>query len=452
MRKTRIAIIGGGCAGISAAIAMAKQGWAVSLFEAGSELGGRARSIAYTNGAGSTDLDNGQHILIGAYKSTLRLLNTLGLSEKQALLRLPFSVRMQGPGRCLLSLNTASYLPAPLAMLLGLLACQGLSFSERIASIGMVARMAFNGYRLNHDLPLASFLQDQNQSSKAIQLLWEPISLAALNTPIEVASTKVFLNVLKDTLASSAWFSLKKNNDFLLAKQDLSKLIGDPASVYLRQHGVRIMLKQRITGISKSDLGFQLNGEDGATVYSHVVLATAPHNANQLMAGLSDLHAERLALASFDYQPIVTLYLQYRTHTKLRLPMIGLSNGLGQWVFDRGQLCQQHGLLAVVISGAGLHLNLSQAQLAEAVTAQLQQAFPELSKPLWHKVITEKRATYACKPDLIRPLQQTALPNFYLAGDYCYADYPATIEGAVRSGLICAELIQASQESAGDYS
>lgn len=132
--------------------------------------------------------------------------------------------------------------------------------------------------------------------------------------------------------------------------------------------------------------------------------------------------------------------------------MIGLSNGLGQWVFDRGQLCQQHGLLAVVISGAGLHLNLSQAQLAEAVTAQLQQAFPELGKPLWHKVITEKRATYACKPDLIRPLQQTALPNFYLAGDYCYADYPATIEGAVRSGLICAELIQASQVSAGDYS
>jgi squalene-associated FAD-dependent desaturase len=452
MHKTRIAIIGGGCAGISAAIAMAKQGWAVSLFEAGSELGGRARSIAYTNGAGSTDLDNGQHILIGAYKSTLRLLNTLGLSEKQAFLRLPFSVRMQGPGRCLLSLNTASYLPTPLAMLLGLLVCQGLSFSERIASIGMMARMAFNGYRLDHDLPLASFLQDQKQSTKAIQLLWEPISLAALNTPIEVASTKVFLTVLKDTLASSAWFSLKKNNDFLLAKQDLSKLIGDPASVYLRQHGVRIMLKQRITGISKSDLGFQLNGEDGATVYSHVVLATAPHNANQLMAGLSDLHAERLALASFDYQPIVTLYLQYPTHTKLRLPMIGLSNGLGQWVFDRGQLCQQHGLLAVVISGAGSHLNLSQAQLAEAVTAQLQQAFPELGKPLWHKVITEKRATYACKPDLIRPLQQTALPNFYLAGDYCYADYPATIEGAVRSGLICAELIQASQVSAGDYS
>ena len=446
MHKTRIAIIGGGCAGISAAIAMAKQGWAVSLFEAGSELGGRARSIAFTNASGSTYLDNGQHILIGAYKSTLRLLNTVGLSEKQAFLRLPFSVRMHGPGHCLLSLNTASYLPAPLTMLLGLLACKGLSFSERLASISMMARMAFNGYRLDHDLPLASYLQDQNQSNKAIQLLWEPISLAALNTPIQVASTKVFLNVLKDTMASTTWFSLKKNNDFLLAKLDLSKLIGDPASVYLRQHGVRIKLKQRIKGISKSDLGFQLSGEEEAAVYSHVVLATAPHNANQLMAGLSELHAERMALASFDYQPIVTLYLQYPTHTKLRLPMIGLTNGAGQWVFDRGQLCQQHGLLAVVISGAGSHQNLSQEQLAEAVTAQLKQAFPELSEPLWHKVITEKRATYACKPDLTRPLQQTALPNFYLAGDYCYADYPATIEGAVRSGLICAELIQASHE------
>jgi squalene-associated FAD-dependent desaturase len=446
MPKTRIAIIGGGCAGLSAAIALAKQGWSVSLYEAGSELGGRARSVAFKNASGSTYLDNGQHILIGAYKSTLQLLNTLGLSEKQAFLRLPFSVRMQGPGRCLFSLNTAPYLPAPLAMLLGLLACQGLSFRERLAGIGMMMRMAFKGYRLDHDLPLASFLQDQNQSAKATQLLWEPISLAALNTPIQAASTQVFLNVLKDTMASSAWFSLKKNNDFLLAKQDLSKLIGRPASAYLRQHGVRIKLKQRITGISKSDLGFHLSGAEEASVYSHVVLATAPHNANQLMLGLSELHAERMALASFDYQPIVTVYLQYPSHTKLRLPMIGLGKGLGQWVFDRGQLCGQNGLLAVVISGTGSHQALSQAQLAEAVTTQLKQAFPELSSPLWHKVIAEKRATYACTPDLTRPPQQTALPNFYLAGDYCYANYPATIEGAVRSGLICAELIQASHK------
>ena len=108
MPKTRIAIIGGGCAGLSAAIALAKQGWSVSLYEAGSELGGHARSIALTNASGSTYLDNGQHILIGAYKSTLRLLNTLGLSEKQAFLRLPFSVRMQGPGHRLLSLNRKS--------------------------------------------------------------------------------------------------------------------------------------------------------------------------------------------------------------------------------------------------------------------------------------------------------------------------------------------------------
>ncbi len=224
MPKTRIAIIGGGCAGLSAAIALAKQGWSVSLYEAGSELGGRARSIALTNASGSTYLDNGQHILIGAYKSTLQLLNTIGLSEKQAFLRLPFSVRMQGPGHRLLSLNTASYLPAQLAMPLGLLACQGLSFRERLAAIGMMMRMAFKGYRLDHDLPLASFLQGQNQSAKAIQLLWEPISLAALNTPIQAASTQVFLNVLKDTMASSAWFSLKKKQRFLISEARLIQI------------------------------------------------------------------------------------------------------------------------------------------------------------------------------------------------------------------------------------
>lgn len=443
MRNAKIAIVGGGCAGLTAAITLAKQGWEISLFEASSALGGRARSVRLKNTT-THALDNGQHILIGAYSETLQLLATLGVSEKQSFLRLSFSLLMLTQSLSRLKIETSAYLPTPLAMLIGLLLCQGLKFSERLAAIGMVLRLNFKAYRIALDLPLADFLRQQGQSKNTIDLLWEPISLAALNTPIELASTQVFLNVLKDTMASSFDLSLRKNSDFLLAKQDLSKLISEPASAYLKRHGVDIKIKQRITAISKSDDGYRLIGAEGQDMFSHVVLATAAHNAGQLMAGFAELQAELAVLAKFSYQPIYTVYLQYPTGTRLAHPMIGLANGLGQWVFDRGQLCQQNGLLAVVISGAGRHQKWTHEQLSQAVELELKHSFPNLGEPLWHKVIAEKRATYACTPDLARPPQKTALPNLYLAGDYTYANYPATIEGAVRSGLACAALIGAN--------
>jgi uncharacterized protein with NAD-binding domain and iron-sulfur cluster len=121
--------------------------------------------------------------------------------------------------------------------------------------------------------------------------------------------------------------------------------------------------------------------------------------------------------------------------------MIGLTGGHVQWVLDRGALDGQHGLLAAVISAEGRHQTITQEALATEAARELAQAFPDLPAPGWHKVIAEKRATFACRPNLLRPTQRTPLSNFYLAGDYTAGDYPATIEGAVRSGVKCAHLI-----------
>jgi hydroxysqualene dehydroxylase len=116
-------------------------------------------------------------------------------------------------------------------------------------------------------------------------------------------------------------------------------------------------------------------------------------------------------------------------------------NTLSQWVFDRGILCGQNGLMAVIISAVGEHQALTQDALALRVAQELRDAFPHLTKPLWHKVIAEKRATFSCSVSLARPSHATPYPNLYLAGDYTYKDYPATIEGAVRSGVACADLV-----------
>jgi predicted NAD/FAD-dependent oxidoreductase len=145
--------------------------------------------------------------------------------------------------------------------------------------------------------------------------------------------------------------------------------------------------------------------------------------------------------AGFDYQPIYTVYLQYPSGAHLPFPMIGLSGGHAQWVLDRGALEGQDGLLAVVISAEGRHQTLTQNLLAIEVASELAQAFPDLPPPEWHKVIAEKRATFTCRPSLSRPAQCTPMANLYLAGDHTAGDYPATIEGAVRSGVKCAKLI-----------
>ena len=121
--------------------------------------------------------------------------------------------------------------------------------------------------------------------------------------------------------------------------------------------------------------------------------------------------------------------------------MLGLVGGISQWVFDRGLLCGQHGLMAVIISAEGQHQQLTQDELALKVAQELKASFPQLAQALWHKVIAEKRATFSCTVNLPRPTHATPYPNLYLAGDYTYADYPATIEGAVRSGVACADLV-----------
>ena len=121
--------------------------------------------------------------------------------------------------------------------------------------------------------------------------------------------------------------------------------------------------------------------------------------------------------------------------------MGGLEARYAQWLFDRGQLCGQDGLIGVVISASGAHQGLAHDDLARAVHAELAEIFPHLGKPQWHQVIAEKRATFSCTPGLSRPDNATPVAGLYLAGDYTASDHPATIESAVRSGVRAANLV-----------
>lgn len=452
--NNHVAIIGGGCAGLSAAVALVDAGYAVTVFEASPQLGGRARTVAFENNNLIHQLDNGQHILLGAYRETLALLRKVGVDEKKAFLRVPLKITMQASnGRSAFSVKSANILPAPLNMLFGLLGCKGLSFTERLASIKLMVYLNRIHYKIAADTALEQFLIDQQQSFKLIKMLWEPLCLAALNTPIANASTRIFLNILRDTFSGE-----KSNSDFLLPKLDLSQIIAQPLSRYIQDKGGEIKLSKRVLSLNviTDALGmesFELTTSTKNYHFGHVVLAISPASVDLFLATLPKLQCAYEQMQSYSYQPIYTIYLQYAAETNLPDVMTGMTgvadmkkmldqeNTISQWVFDRGQLCGQKGLMAVIVSAVGKHQNLTHEALALQVASELKQAFPELTQPLWHKVIAEKRATFSCVTDLARPSNKTAQAQLYLAGDYTYADYPATIEGAVRSGIACAGLI-----------
>ena len=430
-----VVVIGGGIAGLAAAATLAEQGIQVTLLDAGSQLGGRARSVAIEFNSQVHQLDNGQHILLGAYHETLKLLAKIGVKEQDVLMRVPLMLDVRTENKSAFRLSAPTFLPAPLNQLVGFLFCNSLQWSERISVIKFILRLKKTNYQLNNDEVLEKFLQKNQQSGNVITLLWEPLCLAALNTPIKIASSKVFLNVLRDT------FKNKHSTDFLLPKRDLSQLFSQPISSYLNARQATVKLNQRVKSITASPNGYMVSTKEAQYEASHVIIATSPVRLRNVIADLPKLSYVAEQTESYAYQPIYTIYLQYPGSAKLSAPMIGLTGGLSQWVFDRGILCNQSGLMAVIISAEGRHQKLTQDALALRVAQELQAAFPQLAKPLWHKVIAEKRATFSCTVNLPRPAHVTPYPNLFIAGDYTYADYPATIEGAVRSGIYASNYI-----------
>jgi squalene-associated FAD-dependent desaturase len=422
-----VAVIGGGYAGMAAAVTLAERSVPVTVYEAGKALGGRARRIEHDDLA----LDNGLHILIGAYVETLRLMRLVGADPGRQLLRIPFSWEVHER----LSLGAVS-LPAPLNLLAGLLVARGLSLRDRLGVARFLVAMRRAGYRLPRDTSVASLLDRERQGAAAVRLLWGPLCVSALNTPTGRASAQVFLNVLRDSLDAG-----REASDLLLPRADLSALFPAPAAAWVTARGGTVLTGQRVTTVDAVAGGYAVRHAAGAPAYSHVICAVAPHQVKALLARIPDLADLAQSMDRFAYQPIYSVYLQYPGAVRLPAPMLGFDSALLQWAFDRGALCGQAGLIGLVISAEGMHEEHTHDALARLVHQELQQQLGVLPVPRWHQVVAERRATFACVPGLARPAHRTPLDNFVLAGDYTASDYPATIESAVRSGIAAARLI-----------
>lgn len=444
MKNIHVGIIGGGYAGLAAAVTLARSGVTVTVLETAKVLGGRARRVEHQG----LTLDNGQHLFIGAYRETLRLIAEVSGSGECAatsFLRLPLELAVygneSGHQRHEAKFSPqfsfrAAALPAPLHLAIGLMRAQGVGFGERLAAARFMATMRRNNFSLFNDMSVTTLLRRQRQGAAMTRYLWQPLCFAALNTPPEIASAQVFLNVLRDSLNGS-----RGDSELLLARVDLSALFPEAAAQYVAARGGKVLTAHTVTAIDEAGKGFSVTVAGQQFEFSHVICALPPFRAHGFLLGSTALAEVAEITGKLEYQPIYTVYLQYPQSVRLPLPMLALDGGYAQWLFDRDALCNQRGLLAAVISATGRHQALTQEELALKVQQEIQENFGPLPKPEWHWVVAEKRATFACTVGMQRPLQQTPLRNFHLAGDYTQSDYPATLEGAVTSGIKCADTI-----------
>ncbi|MGH8705904.1 MAG: hydroxysqualene dehydroxylase, partial [Burkholderiales bacterium] len=263
----RVAIVGAGYAGMAAAVTLAGRGVPATVFDSVPVPGGRARRVRVQG----RELDNGQHILIGAYGELLRMMRTVSVPQ-DAVLRIPLELRY-ADGFTLRAL----WLPAPLGPLGGLLAARSLPLAERFGAVRFVRALRKLRFRIEPDCTVSELLARYGQGGRIGLYIWRPLCVSALNTPPELASASVFAAVLRDSVAGES-----EASDLLLPRTDLSRLFPEPACQFVQDHGGQVRTGTPVRSITP-DLKV-----DGAT-FSHVVLAVGPHQLKPFADLLGDL-------------------------------------------------------------------------------------------------------------------------------------------------------------------
>jgi squalene-associated FAD-dependent desaturase len=431
----RVAVVGAGWAGLAAAVECTSAGLDVTLFEASRHLGGRAASLA----SKGLLLDIGQHILIGAYRETLDLMQRVGASPERIFYRSPLQLAYPDGSGLVLPPG-----PAVQAFLRGVLGLGELSWGDRLRFLAWAAQCQWRGFQCSRQLSVANLCRDL--PNPVFTQIIEPLCVAALNTSAPQASAQVFLNVLRDALLGAPGSA-----DLLLPRQPLHAVLPEPASRWLEKAGCRIKLGQRVVELAKKTSKQALaadpwivRGQGFEENFDRVILAVDSRDAARLAEPWAAQWAS--AAATFNFEPIITVWLTAPHSQRWAHPLCALRAGdeaPAQFAFDCEALGGAKDSFAFVISAASHWVEKGLDATATAVRRQAYTAFAKAdgTRPFEHAetstVRAVKRATFACTPGLLRPGIAVA-PDLWAAGDYIEGPYPATLEGAVRSGLAAA--------------
>ncbi|NQZ53862.1 MAG: FAD-dependent oxidoreductase [Piscirickettsiaceae bacterium] len=423
-------IIGGGWSGLAAAITLIQQGHKVHLIESAKQLGGRARNVGWQ---GQT-IDNGQHLMIGAYDHMLAIMRSIGINPTEAFHRQSIDITIYDTDYPPLNLSAKGKLPWPLSLAWNLIRSAGFSGLLQVSRLQANIPKVLSG----NDITVSDWLLKTRQSDRLIKQLWEPLCLATLNTPIDHASAHTLAKVLQDSLGQH-----KSAADLLIPQQALGDLFPNVAAEYIKRHGGQISLQTRVQGlIVQQGKVTGINIQDGKIITADsIIIATNPSQSAKLLK--SHITIDK----PIEY-PICTVYLQYPIDIRLPAPMLGMSGTVSQWLFDRSE--QSPGLIAVVISAPGKHEKLSSNELIQQVCKEIRQVLPDLPATVEKGfVIREKRATFACTVNIEnqRPKCETTIKGLWLAGDFVANSYPSTLEGAIRNGKNAAQQLLSTKNS-----
>ena len=430
-----VVIVGAGWSGLATACYLAEQNIPVTLIESAKHLGGRARKST----SRTQVLDNGQHLMIGAYTEMLNLLKLIGTDESEVFLRTNQYLKLLN-GKYLetvIEMRLPS-LPSPLNLITGLLFSKGMNLKEKISVLINFDKLLKQSLTVSNDITVKHWLQSVDLPEKYINLL-DSLCLAAMNTRPSEASALAFQNVLKETFNGP-----KGATDLLIPAVNLGNVLPAPARLYLTNKNARVLTPSKVSHLQEgSGLIKKVLTEEQDIEASAVVLATPAHITSQFLKPFESCNEFCHRLDQLRHEPITTVYLRYNEDCQIEENIIGLTGTTSEWIFDR-RVCEQPGMIAVVISSSGSHMDLDNKDLSLVIRNELAVLYPDWPKPNASWVIREKRATFACTPESskYRPGSTTPIQNLFLAGDYLVNNdqyLPGTIETAIRNAKACAE-------------
>jgi len=445
-KNSKIAVIGGGLAGLSAACALADAGMHVTLFERRPYLGGRASS--YEHPGTNETVDNCQHVLLGCCTNLIDFYRRLGVGDK---IQWFDTLNFIEPGGRLSRLGP-SFFPAPFHSTPSFMRAKFLSISDKDAiARGLLALMP--SLPSETEETFLDWLQRHGQTPRAIQRFWEPVLVSALNESLDRMSVHYAAQVFRESFLKSA-----AAGKMGVPSVPLSELYG-VAGEYIRKRGGEVLLRSSIEALESTPEGLQLAAAGKVIPFDYAVSAVpfdvlAKLLADQAPDGLPE------KLRRFETSPITGIHFWFDRQVT-DLPHAVLLDRTIQWMFNKsvlqgtGSRKQEAGsYLELVVSASKTLVEKSKQEILDLALTELKEFFPAIgeAKVLKSTVIKEIKATYSALPmsDEYRPQSITAWPRFFLAGDWTATGWPATMEGAVRSGYKAADAILGSHSNLKD--
>jgi squalene-associated FAD-dependent desaturase len=423
----KVIIVGGGFAGLSAAVFLSNKNYQVELIEASPKLGGRAYSY-YDNSLNDV-VDNAQHIMMGCYNETLNFIKLIN-AEKNLIFQDRLEIAFVNKEKRLIPLSS-TLLPYPLGLLLGLLQYDALSFANRIKVILFMVKVYFTNEESLGDKSIESWLKENGQTGNINKALWEIIVVGALNTTPAKASAKIFVKILKQI-----FFKGNFSSTIILPKTGLSEMYCEPSKQFIESKNGKINLSEQVTQlqVSNNKITTVITDKRKISEFDYVIFTIPPYalkRINGIEAILDNTSAD------LEYSSILTFHIRLKDNP-LEKNFYGLIGSPLHWVFNHGKY------ITTVISDADDLIDKSKEELFELVWKEIEKYFGLQRDTVQnYQILKEKRATFIPNESALknRPSTKTKLENIFLAGDWIETGLPATIESAVISGKMASDLL-----------